>query len=307
MANARTDFIDRIRTLKKTISDTEAVRSKSLAEREHNEIARMLRNGLAVVGFASLEDFIKARSSEVLNSIGPLGVPFERLPDKIQMATTSGAISALNYQLSLRDRQDKTTFVQEHAQKISSTSNGGYSLTALAFGFGQANLNGEAVKNILSSFNIENPWGQITNIASSLGLAALPLSESFSNAAIRRHRAAHVAGADTPQGDISQFVSEAISIAIGFDFLITKAFNKIKNFDAAYLNGTSKITASNISYRVIRYSDSKWKEYLSGRTKAFRVSTDLIALSNDAKQRAVNAGQFYIHFDESGLIKDWLC
>lgn len=146
MANARSEFIERIRTLNKSISDTDAVRSKGHLEREHNEIARMLRNGLAVVGFASLEDFIKARSSEVLDLIGSVGLSFEQLPEKVQIATTHGAITALNYQLGLRDKQDKIAFVQEHAQKISSTANSSYALTSLAYGFGNANLNAESIK-----------------------------------------------------------------------------------------------------------------------------------------------------------------
>lgn len=58
MPTAKADFIERIRCLDASI-DTEAVQSKALTERDHNSIARMLRNGLAVVSFASLEDFIK--------------------------------------------------------------------------------------------------------------------------------------------------------------------------------------------------------------------------------------------------------
>ncbi len=307
MANAKVDFIERIRTLNKSISETEAVRSKGPSEREHNEVARMLRNGLAVVGFASLEDFIKARSSEVLDSIGPIGISFDKLPEKVQIATTSGAVSALMYQLGLRDKQDKIAFVQEQAQKISSTTNSGYELTSLAFGFGQSNLNAETVKSILSNFNIEDPWAQITNIASSLGLAALPLQVSFINATSRRHRAAQVAGADTPQGDILQFVNEAIAIAVGFDFLLSKALKMIETLDPSYLNGTTKVIAKDINYRVVRHSDNKWKEHLKEKAKAFRTSIDLASLSNEAKRRAIIRRQFYIQFDKNGLIEEWVC
>lgn len=307
MTSARNDFIERIRTLKTTISETEAVRSKGPTERMHNQIARMLRNGLAVVGFASLEDFIKARSCEVLELIGTTGVAFDQLPEKVQVATTYGAISALNYQLGLRDKQEKIGFAQDHTLKISSTASGGYALTALAFGYGQPNLNVDSIKSILSSFGVENPWGQITNIASSLGLAALPLDESFKNAALRRHRAAHVANADTPQGDISQFVNEAIAIAIGFDFLFSKALSLIRDLDPRYLNSSTRVTASSIHYRVVKLSDGKWKEYSNGNTRAYRSSRDLNSLIAEAKRRAVLAKQFYVQFDERGVVADWVC
>lgn len=307
MTSARIDFIDRIRTLKVTIANTEAVRSKGPKEREHNEIARMLRNGLAVVGFATLEDFIKARSCEILELIGTTGVLFDQLPEKVQEATTYGAISALNYQIGLRDKQDKIYFAQDHTMKISSTANSGYTLTALAFGYGQSNLNVETIKKILGSFGVDNPWGQITHIASSLGLAALPLDESFKNAAIRRHRAAHVANADTPQGDISQFVSEAIAIAIGFDFLFSKALSLIKDLDPKYLNGSTRITAGNIDYRFVKFSNRKWKEYSSKISKAYRTSTDISLFNIEVKRRSISAKQFYVQFDENGLVTEWMC
>ena len=307
MSLARHNFIKRIRTLYTSINQTDAVQSKELHETEHNEIARMLRNGLAVVGFASLEDFIKQRSSEILDSIGMAGLSFGHLPEKVQIATTYGAISALNYQLNLRDNNEKIDFVQEHALKISSTMSSGYELTSLAFGYGQANLNSESIKTILTNFHISNPWGQITEIASSLGLAALPLNESFTNAALRRHKAAHVANADTPQGDISQFVNEAISIAIGFDFLLSKALDKLKTHDLSYLDGSGKLSASDIIFRLIKHADGKWKEFIKGSVRAYRTSEDLEILVNDTKRRAVLAGQYYVQFDDKGVILDWAC
>lgn len=305
MTSAKNDFIKRIRTLKKSISETEAVRSKAPSEIEHNEVARMLRNGLAVVGFASLEDFIKARCREVLQSIGNVGIKFEKLPEKIQIASTHGAIAALNYQLNFRSKEEKLSFVQEHALKISSTANDSYELTYLAFGFNQPNLNAESIKAILKCFNIEDPWKQITNIGSELGLVALPLEISFTNAALRRHRAAHVAEADTPQNDISEFVNEAIGIAIGFDFLLTKALNTIESRDDNYLKGNTTITSSAISYRVVKHAGGIWKEYVNKKTRAFRTNENINDLSEEAKSRAKKSHQFYIELDENNLIKDW--
>lgn len=305
MTKSRNDFVSRIRTLKKTINETEAVRSKGPAEKEHNEIARMLRNGLAVVGFACLEDFIKARSSEVLESIGQSGVDFNKLPEKIQNATTHGSISALSYQVGLRSLQDRISFAQDHALKISSTSNSGYDLTPLAFGYGQANLNTESIKVMLQNFSVNNPWGEMKKIASSLGLVALPLEESFKNAALRRHRAAHVSNADTPQSDIDQFVNEAIGIAISYDFLISTALSKIKDLNQAYLSGSTKVTEIDVSYRYIKWSDQKWKELLKNGKKAHRTSLDLAGLAIEAKRRAAVAKQFYVQFDDSGLVVEW--
>ena len=307
MSVARNDFISRIRTLKKSITQTDATQTKAPTEQEHNEIARMLRNGLAVVGFASLEDFIKSRCAEVLDEIGQANLPFSNLPLKLQSWTTYEAIKAINYQLGLRDALDKATYAQSHAEKIASTTNAPYSLTPLAFGFGQANLNDELIKKILKVFNIENPWAQIDQISSSLGLTASPLMQSFKNGMARRHKAAHVASEDTPQNDIDQFVTEAIAVAIGFDFLISKALKMLKNHDSSFLDGSCKISFADVDYRFIKFLDNKWKEYKLNSSHAYRVSEDLDNLILDAKSRCMTQSQYFVLYDNVGLIKDWDC
>lgn len=304
---AKDDFVKRIRVLHGTINSVDAVRNKDFSCIEHNETAKMLRNGLAVVGFSFLEDFIKRRSDEVVSLLGTFGVPFEDLPEKVQIASTYGAVNAISYQISLRNGEDKVAFVQEHAKKIASTSETAFDLTSMAFGYGQSNIGADSVKDILKAFQVHDPWGQITSIASSLGLAALPLNESFKNAARRRHRAAHVADCDTPQGDISQYISEAFSIAVGFDFLISAAVREIRSHNQDYLRSGSTISSTDITIRAIRHSGGKWKEFVSGRSRAHRVSSDFQRLASEAKRRAVVSGDFYIQFDEQGVVSDWAC
>lgn len=75
MSNARSLFNSRIASLVNSLG-IDAVQTRPLTEQAHNDVARMLRNGLAVVGFAALEDFIKSRVSEVLSEVGPTNVPF---------------------------------------------------------------------------------------------------------------------------------------------------------------------------------------------------------------------------------------
>jgi hypothetical protein len=100
MPSAKMEFIERMRCLNISII-SEAVSNKALTDREHNAVARMLRNGLAVVGFAALEDFIKKRSSEAMEEIGQCSVPFSKLPKKLQNAATYEVISALTYTKSI--------------------------------------------------------------------------------------------------------------------------------------------------------------------------------------------------------------
>lgn len=221
MPSAKSHYLERLGSLRQSL-EIEAVTNKSLSEALHNRVAKWLRNGLAVVGFAALEDFIKSRTSEVLDNVGLTGVPCQKLPEKLREATTYGAIAALSYQLSLRTKADRSAYIQEHAQKMASTANSAYELTPHALGYSQANLQ-DKVKETLKAFSISDPWGQMTGLGSRLGLVALPLEETFKSAAIRRHKAAHVANADVPQSDLRQYIKESLAIAIGFDWLISNA------------------------------------------------------------------------------------
>lgn len=306
MPSAKSDFIERIRCLSLSIR-SEAVANKALSEIDHNSIARMLRNGLAVVSFAALEDFIKKRSSEAMDEIGRCSVPFSNLPEKLQNAATYEVITALTYQLSLRDEDDKAPYIQEHAKKIASTATTNYELSDHTFAYGQANVGHTIVGDILKSFNIDDPWKQISTIASNAGLTALPLVESYRNAVQRRNKAAHVASTDTPQSDIIQFVNESFAIALGFDALISKSIQKFRENDSDHISGTTKIDSTDIEFRVLKFSVGYWKEYVNGSVRAFRRSTDLLTLKPMTKNRSSSTKQLYIELDANGLIADWEC
>lgn len=306
MSQARVVFLGRLAGLRKSI-EIDAVTDRALTEREHNEIARILRNGLAVVGFAALEDYIKTRCGEILSSIGSTGVPFSALPEKIQHATTMQAISALNYQLNVKDNANKLSYIQSHTKKIASTANTTYELTPHAFAYDKPNVSDEMIKNILGCFCIEDPWGNMSNISSLLGLTALPLKESYRNAFYRRHRAAHVPSEDTPQVDIAQFVKEAAGIAISFDCLLSKSLNFIKANDSVYLAGKKHPNSSLCKFRTIRFVSKVWKEFPPESIRSIKNDSDLNRLIGQASRRAISKGEFLAVFDQHGNLNNWDC
>lgn len=305
MPSAKNLFIDRIRSLHKSIQIPVVTNiGLTVAGAEHNKIAKMLRNGLAVVAFAALEDFIKKRTSEVLDMIGNTPVGFLELPSKLQKASTRGAISALLYQVKFQD--SSISYIQQQAKKIASTADQNYEIPLYSFAYDKPNVAADTVKELLSSFYVDNPWQEITFLASKLQLTAPCLKQSYLNASSRRHKAAHVANTDTPQIDIQQFVKEAFAITIGFDCLLTQALIFLQNHDLDYLAGNKKINHVFIKFRFIKYVDNFWKEYSENNlTKAYRRSVDYEPLVAAAKLRAMNNKEILIIYDENNLIKNW--
>lgn len=311
MESIKADLIERIRGLALSI-EKDDVQNRALTNRQedidHNSAAKMLRNGLAVVSFASLEDFIKKRSSKAMTELNNCSVNFNELPVKLQNAATFEILSALSYQMSLLDKADRTNYIQNHAKNISSTLTTNYELSIHTFAHSQANINANVIKDILKSFNIEDPWFQMSSIASILGLtSSLPLDQIFKNAALRRHRAAHVAGVDIPPTDLKQFVKEAFAIAITFDALLSKAVQKISENNDDFLRNNGSLNANDVKVRTIKFVDNKWKEYKGNSTRAYRKSLEFDSLALAAKGRAQTNKELIVEFDESGLVRHWDC
>ncbi|CAB3699886.1 hypothetical protein [Trinickia soli] len=306
MSAARSQFLGRISSLVRSLG-IEAVTPKALTERAHNEVARLLRNGLAVVGFAALEDFIKSRTSEILSDVGSTGVPFRDLPERLRFATTFEAVSALSYQLNIRPKQDRIAYMQDQAQKIASTASAAYELMPHALAFDQANVQDETIKLILKSFHIDDPWGEMSRLSSRLGLTALPLDETYRMAAQRRHRAAHVANADTPQADLHQFTIDATGIAIGFDALLTRALERMRARDSRYLQGIQKVSSNSLTVRAVRPHGARWRETVEGRTTAVKIGTSLDSLLPAARSRCARGKNLLVVFESGSQVREWDC
>lgn len=301
---AKTLFLERMDALARSTS-IEAVTNKPLTDHAHNSVARMLRNGLAVVGFAALEDFIKSRTSEVLAEVGRTAVPFTELPERLRNATTFEVVSALQYQLSISDKAERLAYIQDHAAKIASTATSAYELSPHAFGFSQANLKDETIKDILKGFMIDDPWQEISKVGARIGLNAVPLNEVFKAAAIRRHRAAHVARVDVPQTDLIQFVRDAYAIAIGFDALLSAASQRIRLRDHEYLAGRRRVNNSSFKVRIVREESNRWKEFVEGRSRALKASPEATAAIDAARGRAQAHSDLLVVLRSGGEVQGW--
>jgi len=144
-------------------------------------------------------------------------------------------------------------------------------------------------------------------ISSRIGLTAFPLSNSFDNAAIRRHKAAHVAHSNTPINDLSQYVSEAYGIAISFDSLITKALSQIKRHNVNYLLGNLNIDKTFIKLSFIKYENGIWKYKRENNNRSLKNDNDKNSLIAWVISRAQTNEETLIIYDETNNITDWIC
>lgn len=212
--------------------------------------ARLLRNGMAVVGFNALEDFLKQRMGEVLKRISGGPISFADLPESLQRGATVGAADALRYQSKMRvargDFPSARDLVQQTGRAMASIDNQRYSLSDMSFGYADANLNTEAVKQMLTSLGVSGGWGTIVGFAQKAGLNLPGLSNDYRNALRRRHAAAHDPSTDVPLNDLQAFTRQATAVALAFDALVSRAAYRLRQGDRALAAGAASVDHTQI-------------------------------------------------------------
>lgn len=311
MPTAKDNFLLRSKNFERIVSpedvnDAQLI-SKALTETIHNEKVKMLRNGMAIIGYTILEDFIKKRVGEVLKEIGSSRVNFNSLPNKLKNATTVGALKGIQKKAEMlkRNLEDHLSFIQDETLFVSSTKNSAFELSEYSLGWEKSNLSSGDIADFLSIFNVNGGWNAIQQISSVININLTNPSEIFKNSASRRHRAAHDASADSLLTDLQDYVSEARVIAFAFDSLISQSLIHIKNLNTDFLNETISTEFNQLSFRFILEEGNKWKEYRSNSIRAFRVKDTLYEIQGDAETRAISNKEFLIIKSSNNQIIDW--
>jgi len=312
MATAKNYFIERINTFNSIIypenSDDIRLNSRALTETLHNEKVRMLRNGMSIIGFTILEDFIKRRTGEVLKEISLTSCAFIHLPEKLREAVTFYALKGINTRAESlkRNSEDFITFIQNETEFISSTKNSAYELSEYSMGWDKSNLNANDISDFLKIFNVDGGWNSIQSLSSRINCSLLNPSQIFTNFATNRHKSAHNSNTDSLLTDLQSFITQSKIMAFCFDSLLNKSLSYIRVNNTNFLNGTLKTLPESIKIRYIMQSNGKWKEFINNNfNRAFRTNTDYFQLLNEAKLRAEQNREVLLTKYEDNSIRDW--
>nr|WP_298250536.1 HEPN domain-containing protein [uncultured Halomonas sp.] len=304
MSKSRDDFIKHLNAYREALALEDVVNSGQVGRSS----SKLLRNGLAVVAFNALEDFFKSRVGEVLSDIGGSGVGFSELPEGVRKSSTFGVLNSIGMMAkhAAYDDDSKIRFIQEETLKISSTKDDqSFQLTSYAYGYGNSNVGSGEIKRALKDFQVNDPWRVMSLISSKLGMSSLPLKDAYDNAAERRHKAAHVADANTLYPELQSFLFDSVSIALSMDVLISECYRRISEKDHKYICGV-KVDHSFVDAVMVKNNKSKWKVYLasdmSRAKRAFSNKKDTVAKGRDL---AVKKRLPLLVFDESHELAEW--
>jgi len=312
MASSKINFISRIDTFDSIIHphsyDDIRLNSKSLTETLHNEKVRMLRNGMSIIGYTILEDFIKRRTGEILKEISLTSCNFNALPDKLKDAVTYSALKGINTRAESlkRNSEDYMTFIQNETGFISSTKNSVYEFSEYSVGWDKSNLNSNDISDILGIFNVDGGWSSIQLLSSRINSSILQPNQVFKNFAMNRHKSAHNTDADSLLTDLESFIVQSKTIAFCFDSLLNRSLAYIKQNNQSFLNTSLKTKPLDIKIRYLIEVNGSWKEYSNDNfSRAYRTNTDYETILQEAKLRATSNKEVLIVKYANNQIRDW--
>ena len=220
--SARDSLLATLAVLKDCLNDA-ALIDKSPADVAHNARARMLRQGLAVLVFSTVETFIRERTGEVLRSFSNPLLAFTDLSPALQRATTLGALEGVRFRLRLQPTATKISWLIANLAPISGATTNVQGLSDHAFGYAGSNIDEGEVERILKSFGVDAPWGQVTSLTARFGVATLDAGAEFESIKKRRHSAAHALTGQVLYVDLQNSVRSSLAICLAFDLLLSHA------------------------------------------------------------------------------------
>lgn len=218
--SAKASLLATLAVLKDCLNDA-ALIDMAPTDVAHNARAQMLRQGLAVLVFSTVETFIKERTAEVLRSFTNTRLVFSDLSPALQKATTLGALEGVRFRLKLQPAANKIPWLMANLAPISGATKNVRDLSDHSFGYSASNIDEGLVMEILKSFGINSPWSQMTSLTNRFGVAILDAEAEFVAIKKRRHSSAHALTGQVLYTDLQNSVRSSLGICLAFDLLLS--------------------------------------------------------------------------------------
>lgn len=306
MRQERDDFLRRLRVMREACDEPILVNT---TDKDHSERAKQLRNGLCVMAFSALEDFVRERVALVLDQIAPAALPFSLLPASLQTAATLTAIKSLAYQAQYFEEHQRLPALVREFKKLATALDNHYSISRYAFAYSGSNVHSSEIAVLLEAFNVEKPWETIFRTAQRLQIA-LPNNskQEFEQLAQVRHNAAHQQAFNIPNIDLKARIDSAISIGISFDIVLSCAVKKL-NGSMARFRSLQALKANEIEvYSLSSQAKNGWFHLRKeGQVKPVRRDRDFQAIRAAGMERLRSSIGVFVVQDASGKPQAWYC
>jgi RiboL-PSP-HEPN len=255
----------------------------------HNMRATILRNGLVVSAFSLLESYLQDRIDENIAKMNTAQMGYAVLGEKLRRLLSLDAILGLGNRINFIDRSDRLTFAEANISKLTGNGASPIGYTGLGFSPKGSNISSDDLHNLLTAFEVQNPWQSLARIVSNMGATRVNLQNDFINLIRSRNKAAHETTTNTATADLRTHLDTALLVGMSIDILLTNAVG-------AFVKEQTLVAAASIANLPplnCRFLDQdandEWREKvgISGRTiKRYRdksaAKTGALARAGDA-------------------------
>lgn len=256
---ARRNLFSRLEAFRDALTG-DALKPSSIASAERDP-AQLLRNGLAVIAFAMLEDFVRSRTQELLAGM-PGRRSFSDLPEKLRIASRRGALDAalLRARYVANRGEDPQAFLVVAAQEVASTASRAPSISQWSLGHGSSNLQASEVGEILNAVNVGGSWECLNQLARRAGSGGFVLRDAFRELGKRRHHAAHDGSASIPITDLETAPDQITALAFAFDAVCSMAVKRfLSGVDEPTEHADVRLTLLRVDHSVRTVEDDAGK------------------------------------------------
>ena len=306
MSDARKHFLGRVEAIRSIIANP--ISTDTVPVPVPSSAAVTVRNGCTVMLFCALEAFFRGRSLECASRLNQATVPYTHLPQGLKYASLVSTFEGLIHQTKNWSDGDKISEFEKAVVAASSGSLGSpYRFTEYSFAKDKSNVSVSDVAGISRSFNVENFWNCCVGLWGKAGFG-FPINPAdiFKQLSQERHKAAHVATHNVSHATLSNFIPQAVALALAFDTLISAGTHSLSASSISLGIVPAKITAADIDFITVKpHTGGRWAAFNGTSSRALLVKstqTDAVAA---AMLKAAKGGRSVVCHDASGRPFNW--
>jgi len=303
--SAKSELIERLQYLDSAAALPELI-DVGIAASEHNNVANLLRKGLSIVAFNILEDFIKNKCKEALNSLSSSGIPFANVPTFLQESAIVTALTSLNFKHKIlkKENLDYKLVIQEETRKISTSALPIYELSEFSLLSSGSNVLSFEINEFLKAFGISGGWTQLKQISDMVGGGIPDLAQAFNLASQRRHSSAHSASFNYNYSWLANIKSEILSISSSIDIVISCRCRQARRNLLMRLEDNN--LNNDLNYRFLENHGTLFKETKSIGGRSRKNWFDINNAFAHHAPRIEAKNEFLIVLNSNRRIMDWL-
>ncbi len=228
MASAREQLLENIHGVREAAKLSDLQRLAPLpANSPANRKAELLRRGLYVVAFNSMEDYLKRRVTEHFTNLSSVSsLAFDELPPGLQRAAVVDAIRNGVREASY-DKGTEVDIIRAVAGAVASTDNRQqYKIHEFAVLRSGSNVSAEDIKAAIATLHIADAWGQMQKLVDSVGNVGTPIRARFETCLLKRNSAAH-AGQPIEYSDLIEIADLAVPLCFAFDAIFSAGMSRL--------------------------------------------------------------------------------